>query len=192
MSKLSTSASGVNIISATPFLDDGRIDTASTDRLVDFYRHVGVSGITVLGMMGEAPKLEPAEALAFADRVIRQGAPLPVIVGVSAPGFAAMRSLAHGVMDNEAAGVMIAPPPTCRTDDQIFSYFEQAADAIGPDVPFVVQDDPLASGVVMSTSVIERIIREMPSCGLLKHEDWPGLEKNSALTTTIAADTTRA
>ena len=33
---LTTDAKGVYIISATPFHDDGRIDTKSTDRLIDF------------------------------------------------------------------------------------------------------------------------------------------------------------
>ena len=79
-------------------------------------------GVTILGIMGEAPKLDQDEAIAFADRTIRRAPDLPFIVGVSAPGFAAMRSLAHAVMDKGAAGVMIAPPPSLRTDDQIVSY----------------------------------------------------------------------
>ena len=46
-------------------------------------------------------------------------ADVPIIVGVSAPGFAAMRSLAREAMELGAAGVMIGPPNTLRTDDQI-------------------------------------------------------------------------
>jgi 4-hydroxy-tetrahydrodipicolinate synthase len=33
----------------------------------------------------------------------------------------------------------------------------------------------------MSPGVIRRIVSELPSCVMLKHEDWPGLEKISAL-----------
>ena len=44
--------SGVFIISATPFTEEGGIDLASMDRLVEFYIGHGVSGITILGMMG--------------------------------------------------------------------------------------------------------------------------------------------
>jgi 4-hydroxy-tetrahydrodipicolinate synthase len=84
-------------------------------------------------------------------------------------------------MDVGAAGVMIAPPAPCRTDDQIVAYFQQASSAIGSDVPFVLQDYPLASSVVMSPAVIERIIASNPACAMLKHEDWPGLEKITAL-----------
>ena len=178
---LDASASGVYAIAPTPFHDDGRIDDRSIDRMCDFYGEAGCTGITVLGIMGEAPKLEPDEAVAIASQVIRRAKDLSVIVGVSAPGFAAMRSLTRAVMDAGAAGVMIAPPPTLRTDDQIVTYFRQAAETIGEGVPWVLQDYPLTLNVVMTPGVIRRIIAENPSCVMLKHEDWPGLDKISAL-----------
>ena len=61
--KLTPSTSGTFAIAPTPFFDDGRIDAASIDRMTDFYLETGCTGITVLGIMGEAPKLEPQEAL---------------------------------------------------------------------------------------------------------------------------------
>ena len=177
---LDASANGVYAIAPTPFLEDGRIDERSTDRMTDFYAEAGCTGITVLGIMGEAPKLDHQEALDVASRVIRRSR-LSIIVGVSAPGFAGMRSLARSVMEAGAAGVMIAPPPSLRTDDQIVTYFRQAAEAIGPDIPWVLQDYPLTLSVVMTPTVIRRIVTENPSCVMLKHEDWPGLDKISAL-----------
>jgi 4-hydroxy-tetrahydrodipicolinate synthase len=178
---LDATASGVYVIAVTPFHDDGRIDEASADRMVDFYRGCGVTGLTILGMMGEAPKLDTEEAIGFSRRVIQRCGKLPVIVGVSAPGFAAMRALARSVMDAGAAGVMIAPPASVRTDDQIVGYFAQAVEAIGTDVPFVIQDYPQASGVMMAPSAIRRIVDAHASCAMLKHEDWPGLEKLTAI-----------
>jgi len=177
-----TTASGVYVIAATPFHDDGRIDEKSTDSMVDFYRACGADGLTILGVMGEAPKLAAEESVAISKQIIKRAGPsMPVIVGVSAPGFAAMRSLARTVMDAGAAGVMIAPPNTLRTDDQIVGYYKQAVDAIGDDVPFCIQDFPITFSVVMSPKVIRSIIQELPSCVMLKHEDWPGLEKISTL-----------
>ena len=178
---LDHTASGVYVIAPTPFAEDGRVDERSTDRMVEFYRGAGATGITVLGIMGEAPKLDAGEALDVATRVIRRAGDMPVIVGVSAPGFAAMRSLARGAVEAGAAGVMIAPPPSLRTDDQIVTYFAQAVEAIGTDIPWVLQDYPLTLSVVMTPGVIRRIIGDNPSCVMLKHEDWPGLEKISAL-----------
>jgi 4-hydroxy-tetrahydrodipicolinate synthase len=174
-------ASGVYVIAVTPFHDDGRLDDASADRMVDFYRDCGVTGLTILGMMGEAPKLDTEEAIGFSRLIIRRCGKLPVIVGVSAPGFAAMCALARSVMDAGAAGVMIAPPASVRTDDQIVGYFAQAVEGIGTDVPFVIQDYPQASGVMMAPSTIRRIVEAHASCAMLKHEDWPGLEKLTAI-----------
>jgi 4-hydroxy-tetrahydrodipicolinate synthase len=173
-------AAGVYVIAPTPFFDDGRVDDASVDRMTEFFVGAGATGITVLGQMGEAPKLDAAEALAIAGRVIRR-AGVPVVVGVTAPGFAAMRALAREVMAAGAAGVMIAPPNTLRTDEQIVGYYRNAAEAIGADVPFVIQDYPLTFSVVMTPAVIRKIVQENPSCRMLKHEDWPGLDKITAL-----------
>jgi len=178
---LDASAQGVYVIAPTPFHDDGRIDEASTDRMVDFFGEAGCTGITVLGQMGEAPKLDHDEALSLTSRVIRRAGKMEVIVGVTAPGFAAMRALARSTMEAGAAGVMIAPPTSLRTDDQIVTYYRQAAEAIGSDIPFVIQDYPLSFNVVMTPAVIRRIVLENASCVMLKHEDWPGLEKISAL-----------
>ena len=86
-------------------------------------------------------------------------------------------------MDAGAAGVMIAPPNTLRTDDQVVTYYAQAREAIGDDVPFAVQDYPLGFSVVMTAQVLRRIVSENPSCVMLKIEDWPSLEKLSALRT---------
>ncbi|TDH63553.1 dihydrodipicolinate synthase family protein [Dankookia rubra] len=179
--RLDETAKGVYVIAPTPFHDDGRIDEASTDRMTDFFLEAGCEGMTILGVMGEAPKLDQAESLEISRRIIRRAGDAKIIVGVSAPGFAAMRALARGSMDAGAAGVMIAPPSTLRTDDQIVTYYAQAVQAIGADIPFVLQDYPLLFQVQMTPGVIRRIVQDNPSCVMLKHEDWPGLEKISTL-----------
>jgi 4-hydroxy-tetrahydrodipicolinate synthase len=179
--KLDATASGLFPIAPTPFHADGRIDEASIETLIQRYLAAGATGITVLGIMGEAPKMEAEESLAITRRFIAGMGKLPVVVGVSSPGFAAMRSLSRAVMDMGAAGVMIAPVPSLRTDDQITGYYRQAVEAIGSDIPFVLQDYPLTLGVQMTPKVIRQIVEDNPSCVMLKHEDWPGLEKISAL-----------
>ena len=148
--------------------------------MTDFFLQAGVTGITVLGQLGEAPKMTHDESVAIVRRVTAR-AHVPVVVGVSAPGFAAMRALTQDAMDAGAAGVMIAPPSTLRTDDAIVQYYRQASEAIGADVPFVIQDYPLTFSVQMAPAVIRRIVQENPACAMLKHEDWPGLDKITQL-----------
>lgn len=181
MPVLTEAARGVYVIAVTPFADDGALDLASIDRMVDFYEEAGATGLTILGQLGEAAKLTAAESEAVAERVLRRlDGRLPVVVGASAPGLAPMRELAESVMAMGAAGVMVAPPWTLRTDDQIFGYYAGVAEALGA-TPFVLQDYPLTTNVVIAPKVIERIVRELPTCVMLKHEDWPGLAKIAAL-----------
>src|SRR3954467_9082026 len=173
-------AKGVYVIAPTPFHPDGRIDESSIDRMCEFFGKAGVDGMTVLGQLGEAPKMSHEESVGIVKRVMSR-VKLPIVVGVSAPGFAAMRALTQDVMALGATGVMIAPPNTLRTDDSIVQYYKQASEAIGSDVPFVIQDYPLTFSVQMTPGVIKRIHTECPSCWFLKHEDWPGLDKVSQL-----------
>ena len=177
-----TTAKGVYLIAVTPFTDSGALDLASTDRMVDFCLEKGVTGLTVLGIMGEAPKLTMEESRTFVKQVLaRVAGRVPVVVGASAPGFAPMKELTQSVMDLGAAGVMVAPPSTVRTDDQITAYFDMVGETLGPDVPWVLQDHPVATGVQMSTGVILKILKNSPTCVMLKHEDSPGLAKLSAI-----------
>ena len=182
MKKLDASVTGVYLIAVTPFTDSGELDLASTDRMVDFYLDCGVTGLTVLGIMGEATKLTAEESRVFVKQVLtRVAGRVPVVVGASAPGFAPMRELTTSVMDLGAAGVMVAPSSSVRTDDQIVAYFDRVNDTLGKDVPWVLQDHPVSTGVQMSTSVILQIINNSPTCVMLKHEDCPGLAKLSSI-----------
>ncbi len=181
MTLLDEKANGVFVIAATPFRDDGALDLASVDRMVDFYVDRGANGITLLGVMGEAPKLAAEEARAFLRRALARAAGrVPVVVGVSAAGFAPMKELSARAMDEGAAGVMVAPPAQIRSDDQIFSYYEAVAETLGS-VPFALQDYPLLANVQIPAAAILRIVAELPTCVMLKHEDWPGLAKIGAL-----------
>ena len=68
---LDETAKGVFTIAATPFLPDGALDIESVDRVVDFYAERGATGLTILGMMGEAGKLTSTESVEIIKRVFR-------------------------------------------------------------------------------------------------------------------------
>jgi 4-hydroxy-tetrahydrodipicolinate synthase len=180
MPRLDETAKGVFVIAPTPFREDGAVDEASAERMTDAFLAAGASGVTILGVMGEAAKLDAEEARRFVSLVLRRvDGRVPVVVGVSAPGFAAMRALARSAMDAGAAGVMIAPQSGLRGDDAVLSYMAGAAEAVG-DAPWVLQDYPLLTGVYMSPDMIRRMAED-PRLVMLKAEDWPGLDKITAL-----------
>lgn len=180
--KLSEDADGVYIISATPFSDTGNLDLKSADSLVEFYLEKDVTGMTILGMMGEAPKLAPDESITFLQHMLdRVGARVPVIVGVSSPGLDNMARLCSSAMDAGAAGVMIAPAAGLNTEDKLYNYFAQVFDRLGPDTPVCYQDFPMTTGVNISTQLFNRMVMDFPQLVMLKHEDWPGLNKLTAV-----------
>lgn len=191
MPLINNQENGVYIISVTPFLPDGSIDNSSTDRLTDFYFEQGANGLTILGMMGEAPKLTLQESVSITRQTLKRASGKPVIVGVSSPGLAAVRELSNQVMDAGAAGVMVAPPSSLRTDEQIIHYFDHVIETLGPDIPVVLQDFPLATGVQISSSVLIRLFNSHQSIVMLKHEDWPGLQKISDIRAAEAHGTPR-
>ena len=141
--KLDETAAGVFIISATPFKKSGALDIESTKKLIDFYIEKGVHGITILGVMGEAPKLSSNEAELFVSTVLKQvNQKVPVIVGVSNAGLDNVVNLSKISMDQGAAGVMIAPTVGLGTEMKIYNYFSKVLEALGDDIPVCYQDYP--------------------------------------------------
>jgi 4-hydroxy-tetrahydrodipicolinate synthase len=146
--------------------------------MTDYYMRVGCDGMTILGVMGEAPKLSPEESAQFAERVLRRVAGrIPVIVGVSAPGMTVMKSLTDKVMQMGAAGVMVAPNAGLKTDEAVEAYYAAVVKSLGADVPIVLQDYPALTGVNMSIGCVNRLLKAHESIKVLKHEDIPGHRK---------------
>jgi len=180
--KLDESANGVYIISATPFTETGALDLESTDKLADFYIEKGVSGITVLGMMGEAQKMAPEESEQFLLRMLKRvGGAVPIVVGVSDPGMSNLVRLSRFSMDNGAAGVMVAPLAGLGTEQKVYNYFAQVFEALGDDIPVCYQDYPLATRTEISVALFNRMVTDFEQLVMLKHEECPGLNKISAV-----------
>jgi len=138
--------------------------------------------LTILGVMGEAPKLAPEEARDFIRQVLfRASGRIPVVVGVSAPSFATMRDLAKMAMDAGAGGVMIAPQPGLQGDEAVERHLAAAFSAVGTETPVCLQDFPPINGVHISVQTILKLTGEHPNLVMFKHEDFPGLNKLSRL-----------
>jgi 4-hydroxy-tetrahydrodipicolinate synthase len=176
--RLDEAARGVFPISATPFAPDGALDLASLDRLMDFYLARRIHGLTLLGIMGEAPKLTPAESRAVVRRALaRVAGRVPVVVGVSNAKLRALAALANDAMAAGAAGVMVAPAPGLAGDDALVDYMASVFAALDPATPVVYQDYPQATGVTLTVETFHRMVDAFPRLVMLKHEDCPGLTK---------------
>jgi 4-hydroxy-tetrahydrodipicolinate synthase len=172
---------GVWNIVPTPFTPSGDLDLDSVTRLTDFVIGTGVDGLTVLGVMSEAPKLSDAERSQVIRATIAAAAGRrPVCVGIS--HAATDRAIAFGreAADLGAHSVMLAPPQLAKPSDAaIRRHYLAVAEAI--DLPIVVQDYPPASGVQMSVELIAGLAAEAPTCRTLKLEDEPSPPKVAAI-----------
>ena len=179
---ISEESRGVFVIMATPFADDGALDLQSADRLVEFCLEEGVHGFTLLGVMGEAPKLSLEEQAEFTDHVLKRiDGRVPVIVGVSNPGMDNLVALSKSAMDRGAGGVMVAGMPGLKTDEQVETYFQAVGDRLGEEIPVCLQDYPPTTTVFISVPVVNRLIAKVPQLKMFKHEDCPGHRKLTRL-----------
>lgn len=171
MALLDETARGVFIISATPFTEEGAMDWASTDRLVDFYLESGVDGITILGVMGEVADLTAPEREAVLSTVAEAAAGrIPFAVGCSAPAAAVVRANTARAADSGAAAVMVAAPTLLKDTDQIAAFYRSA---VGDSpIPVIVQDEPAATGVSLPVSALLAAL-EAAGSTVVKLEDPP-------------------
>lgn len=190
--KIDESVSGVFVISATPFDDNGTLDINSLQCLTDFYIENGVSGITILGMMGEAHKLSVQEAGQLIDCVLdRVDDRVPILVGVSNSEVEKLAYLANLAMDKGAAGLMIAPLSGLDTEKQIYDYFYLLCNTLGDDIPICYQDYPYATRTEISAASFHDLVKDFDQLVMLKHEDWPGLNKITEIRELSVAKGTR-
>lgn len=172
---------GIFNILATPFDAELNVDYDSLRRLVEFQLELGVAGLTILGVLGEAAKLSVEERRQVLETVIDTvNGRVPVIVGTSHDDLDTCIALSKAAVDAGAAGVMVAPPRMPGApDDEVIALYARIADAINQ--PIVVQDFPPVNDVYMSPAMLARLAEQVPYARYLKLEDPPLMEKIGAI-----------
>jgi len=172
---------GVYPILATPFLDDERPDLESFDRLVRFMAGLGMDGVTVLGVLGEANRMLDGEREALIRTAVKAAAGrMPVIVGTSHSGTRAALGLSQMAQELGADAVMVTPhAEAVPSDERVFEYYRTIGAGIR--IPIVLQDHPASSGVHMSAGLMLRIVNEVENVTAMKEEALPTAPKIRAL-----------
>ena len=174
--------SGIFHILATPFSDDGALDVDGLPRLVEAVLATGVSGLTILGIAGEAHRLTDEERRRVVEGVVKAVAGyVPVAVGVSASGTHLAAGFAAMAREHGADAVMVAPPAGARGLDAVAEYYQLVARAAR--LPLVLQDEPITTGVVMPAPFLARLIAELPTVEAVKLEEPPTPPKITRLAT---------
>lgn len=164
---------GVMPILPTPFHDDETLDLDSWRRLLEFMAGLGVEGITILGVLGEANRLNDHERESLIEAAVEEvGQRVPIIVGTSHAGTRAATYLSRRAQDLGASAVMVTPAKEpVPNDDRILELYRRLADTVS--IPIVLQDHPTSSEVHLSVDLILRVLRQIPSIACVKEEAIP-------------------
>ncbi len=161
---------GVRPVLHVPFgpAPDQPVRLAELGGLADRMLDHGVDGLVVLGLASEAWTLtehERDEVVATVAERCRDRAPFVIGLDGSTAVAAdrARRARAAG-----AAGLMVLPPATARSTDQLVAHYSCIADAAG--LPILVQDSPQVTGVSLTLDTLVRIAETEPLARSLKVE----------------------
>ena len=163
---------GVWGVVATPFSGPSlEVDEASLVRLVSHYERIGVTGLTVLGVFGEAAQLSSPERLDVLDAVA-DAVSLPLVVGATSLGTAPVIEealLAAEALGDRLAAVMVQVNSPRR--EVLTAHLRAVHDAT--ELPIVVQDYPAISGVTITADVLGTALADLPFVAAVKAEAPP-------------------
>jgi 4-hydroxy-tetrahydrodipicolinate synthase len=163
---------GVWGVVATPFSGSTyAVDEGSLVKLVAHYESIGVTGLTVLGVFGEAAQLSSTERREVLEAVA-DTVELPLVVGATSLGTQTV--VEEGLLAAEAVGNRIAAlmvQVNSPRPDVLSAHLRAVHEATG--LPIVVQDYPAISGVSIPADVLAAALADLPFIAAVKAEAPP-------------------
>jgi 4-hydroxy-tetrahydrodipicolinate synthase len=162
---------GTWFVLPTPFTEDRSVDVAAQRRLVEAAISWGVDGLTAMGVTSEASSLNSSERSAALAAVAEAGAGrAPLVVGCSGGSVEEVMDLMREAAEAGAVAAMVSAPPGHGNVEALPDFFGRIAAEGG--LPLVVQDEPVATGVVLPVDLLLRCL-EASGARTVKLEDAP-------------------
>ncbi|RME87194.1 MAG: 4-hydroxy-tetrahydrodipicolinate synthase [Planctomycetota bacterium] len=151
----------------TPFKDDGSIDMAAFEALIDFHLEEGTDGLVPCGTTGETPTLSKDEKKQLIQKTIEKAkGKLPIIAGTGSYNTKETVEMTKWAADAGADAALVVTPyynkPTCKG---LLSHFEAIAKAT--DLPIVLYNVPSRTSLNMTPQVV-RELAAIPSVKAIK------------------------
>jgi 4-hydroxy-tetrahydrodipicolinate synthase len=159
--------SGLMPAMVTPFDERGEVDLGATEAVIERFIEAGVDGISPLGSTGESSHLTGEERKRFVEEVTRiVSGRVPLVVGVGAAGTREAVELARHAESVGVDAVLIVSPFYWKVGEEaLFKHFATVAETV--QIPVLVYNLPMLTGIDLSPSLIARIAAECPNvCGL--------------------------
>lgn len=161
--------SGVLVALATPFDSTGAVDQQALRGLVDRTVDGGVHGVVACGSTGEFTALSGDERRLVVETVVDQAAGrVPVIAQTGATSTAEAIALSrHAARTGVDVVMPVAPYYEALSEEETLSYLRTVAGAV--DIPVMVYNLPMATGVDLDPDTIGALAREVENVRYVKN-----------------------
>lgn len=178
-------AAGVWGVVATPYANSTLdIDEGSLARLVEHYDSIGVVGLTVLDVFGEAAQLSADERRDILETVV-DTVTLPLVVGTTswgtAPVIEEVRLAQEVVSDDRLAGVMVQV--NSSSAEMLSRHLKAINEATGAGI--VVHDCPAVTGVSITSEALIAAVSPLNFVVGIKAEAEPAIVSVDALSSAL-------
>ena len=160
---------GVLTALATPFAADGSVDVALLGAAVDRSINAGVHGVVACGSTGEFSALTGDERRLVVETVVDRAAQrVPVIAQTGAPSTAeAIRLSRHAQAAGADVIMPVAPYYEPLTVAETLAYLRAVAGSV--DIPVMVYNLPVATGVDLDPDTVGALAREVENIRYIKN-----------------------
>ncbi|MEY2862885.1 MAG: hypothetical protein RLY58_592 [Pseudomonadota bacterium] len=141
----------------TPMFEDGALDWAALDQLVDWHIAQGTHGLVAVGTTGESATLDVAEHAQVIERVIaRTAGRVPVIAGTGANSTREAIELTETARRLGAdAALLVTPYYNKPTQEGLYRHYRAIAEAV--ELPQMLYNVPGRTGVDMVNDTVVRL-----------------------------------
>ena len=148
---------GSSVALITPMFDDGEVDYASLENLIDFHIDAGTSSIVSVGTTGESATVGVHEHLHVIEHTIEYAAKrIPVIAGTGANSTSEAIELTQEAKNLGAdACLLVTPYYNKPTQEGLYQHFKLIAETV--DIDQLLYNVPGRTAVDMSVDTTVRL-----------------------------------
>lgn len=141
----------------TPFDDDGAVDLAAFERLLDGHLQAGTHGLVVAGSTGESAMLDEDEFRRLLVHAVRYvDGRVPVLAGTGTAGTAKTVRTTQLAQDCGVDAALVVTPYYVRpTQDGLYRHYLEVAEAGG--LPVVLYNVPGRTGCDLLPATVARL-----------------------------------
>jgi 4-hydroxy-tetrahydrodipicolinate synthase len=170
----------------TPMHENGDVDWASLDKIVDLHLEKGTAAIGAVGTTGESATLDYDEHLQVIERVIKRvDGRIPVVAGTGANSTHEAIEMTRRAKNAGADySLLVTPYYNKPTQEGLYRHFKAIADAV--DLPQILYNVPGRTGCDMKPETVFRLADHPNIVGI--KEATGDLERAKVLIENLPAD----